>query len=408
MNNIKLGNSQISKKEETLNFYKAKIEKSLFIFEEIFEIEFKNRNQFINYFNINKVSPNMILKGQNGLDSLNKSILNPCWDMINRGGKRWRPMLGLMISDLFKIDLNNPNDQNSKLYYKMFYLTEALHNASLIIDDVEDKSELRRNSPCVHKKYGEGIAINAGVSLMFFPFYKIVQSLENLLLIGELSKVYLEELSAIHIGQGWDIEMKVNNCSATPENYIDIVLMKTGVFPRLIVKLLSVLIKYDDKINKNLEKKHIDYIFKVLLDIIDFLSIAFQIKDDLLNITDTDFSKKKGFLGEVIFVGKLTLMVLHTMNKEDGNNNNCKNRLKEILLMNTKDSDLINEAIQILVENGSIEYATLEMNKNIDKSILLCEQLIEFIVTNKLEIILNIEGINSLKILIDYLIKRSI
>ena len=85
-----------------------------------------------------------------------------------------------------------------------------------------------------------------------------------------------------------------------------------------------------------------------------------------------------------------------------------KNRLKEILLMNTKDSDLINEAIQILVENGSIEYATLEMNKNIDKSILLCEQLIEFIVTNKLEIILNIEGINSLKILIDYLIKRSI
>ena len=69
------------------------------------------------------------------------------------------------------------------------------------------------------------------------------------------------------------------------------------------------------------------------------MSIAFQIKDDLLNITECELSKRKGFFGEDIFEGKLTLMILHTLNLK-GEESKGK-RLQEILAMNTKNPDLI-------------------------------------------------------------------
>ena len=95
--------------------------------------------------------------------------------MIDRGGKRWRPMLWLMITDLFKVDLRNPSSSEmEKLYYKLMYLFESLYNSSLMLDDVEDKSEQRRNKPCVQLTFGVAIAINAGISLIFFPFNNII------------------------------------------------------------------------------------------------------------------------------------------------------------------------------------------------------------------------------------------
>jgi geranylgeranyl pyrophosphate synthase len=44
---------------------------------------------------------------------------------------------------------------------------EVLHNGSLVIDDIEDKSDFRRSKPCLHKIVGEDIAINAGCYMYF-------------------------------------------------------------------------------------------------------------------------------------------------------------------------------------------------------------------------------------------------
>lgn len=48
-------------------------------------------------------------------------------------------------------------------------IIELIHNGSLIVDDIEDGSDLRRGKPCVHKIYGEDIAINAGNAIYFLP-----------------------------------------------------------------------------------------------------------------------------------------------------------------------------------------------------------------------------------------------
>lgn len=397
--------------------YKTKIDNSLYIFEEIFHKEIKSQQQLIDYFDFKNISTNVSLSGSIPLRSINNSIFFPCWDMVARGGKRWRPILGLIISDIFKLDLSNPNkNESQKLYYKLLFLVESLHNASLILDDVEDKSESRRNLPCVHKTFGEAIAINAGISFLFFPFYKIIQHIEDPLIIAELSKSFFQELSAIHIGQGWDIEMNINKRTPSVENYSDTVLMKTGVFPRLIVKLLKILIRDELKKNKISEnqKIEIEKIFDSLIHIVDNMSIAFQIKDDLLNITDSELAKGKGFFGEDIFEGKLTLMVLHSLNKKAENDKEndrvekCKNRLRDILDMKTKDPQLIKEAVDIMISNKSIQFAEYVMNKHVDKANSLCEELINEIDKSINKDKYETKAVQNIKIMIAYLIDRSI
>lgn len=174
-------------------------------------------------------------------------------------------------------------------------------------------------------------------------------------------------MSAIHIGQGWDIEMQVNKRIPYIEDYRNTVLFKTGVFPRFLVKTIFALYsKSDESDKKIMEETKND-----LIAIADYLSIAFQIKDDLLNITDSNVANSKGFLGEDIFEGKYTLMIIHSFEHEFKNSG----RLKEILDLKTKDPKLIKEAIEILKINKSIDYAKEIMNENTKNAIKNCEKL---------------------------------
>ena len=71
-----------------------------------------------------------------------------------------------------------------------------------------------------------------------------------------------------------------------------------------------------------------------------------------MSVESDEYSKERGIIGEDIHEGKRTLMVIHSYHK--GKN---RERLLEILNMKTKDEKLIKEAISILNDNGSINYA---------------------------------------------------
>lgn len=171
-------------------------------------------------------------------------------------------------------------------------------------------------------------------------------------------------MTGIHIGQGWDIEMQVNKRLPLIDDYTNTVLHKTGVFPRFLVKTIFALYEGENK-------KHLEEVKNNLISISDYLSVAFQIKDDLLNISDSELSKSKGVIGEDIFEGKYTLMVIHTLQNHLRNSE----RLKEILHMKTKDPELIKEAIEILRENNSIDFANKIMIENTNKAIESCDLL---------------------------------
>jgi len=131
----------------------------------------------------------------------------------------------------------------------------------------------------------------------------------------------------------------------------------------------------------------------------DNLSIAFQIKDDLLNISPSAVSDSKGMLGEDIFEGKQSLMVIHSLHQRNNQNDAAKSdRLKEILHKKTKDPTLIKEAISILSDLGSIKFAEGKMNEFFEKSLSMCKDL-NSIAVNK-------EATGDIEELAKYLINR--
>jgi len=103
------------------------------------------------------------------------------------------------------------------------------------------------------------------------------------------------------------------------------------------------------------------------------IGIAFQIQDDILDLTGEEFAEKKGGRGQDITEGKRTLIVIHTLkvaNAED------RKRLIEILRMHTADQKLRDEAIAIMQKYGSIDYAKNFAKRIVEESWRNVEKLL--------------------------------
>lgn len=339
-----------------LESYKNLFDKSN-ILEDLLPRQFKSEDELASFFDLNSLSPYLHIRDSITLDSINTSVNTPIWEFLDRGGKRWRPILGLMVSKYLNINIDDYEINN--LLYNILGCIEILHNATLIIDDVIDNSDFRRNKPCTYKIFGNGIAINAGIGLFFYPVIRTIRNLDDDKK-GKFLINYIYEMSAINFGQTLDYEMNNSKRIIFISNYIDTVLCKTGVIPRLMIKLI-----YDFCIkNQNLSRTR-----NKMLKIIDLLSIAFQIADDLLNICENDLSRSKGFLGEDIYEGKLTIMVIKALE----NLNKLKaDRLREILFMKTKKSSLLNEGVELIKSGGGIEFAIEYKENCVNEAIQLC------------------------------------
>jgi geranylgeranyl diphosphate synthase type 3 len=102
-----------------------------------------------------------------------------------------------------------------------------LHTASLLVDDVEDDSELRRGQPVAHKIYGVAQTINSANYVYFKALQKV-----NQLEIQDSITFFTEELLNLHIGQGNDIYWRDNIICPTESEYLQMVSDST-----LMVKL---------------------------------------------------------------------------------------------------------------------------------------------------------------------------
>ena len=95
---------------------------------------------------------------------------------------------------------------------------------------------------------------------------------------------------------------------------------------------------------------------KRTIKFIEALGSAFQIQDDLLSVMSQSYAESRGILSEDIHEGKKTLMIINSIYGESISEKQ-KKRLVEILHMRTDNEDMISEAISILKESGSIQYA---------------------------------------------------
>jgi geranylgeranyl pyrophosphate synthase len=273
------------------------------------------------------------------LQEYEEGLSKPLYELLDRGGKRWRPVLLALVAEAFGV--------KKEVYKTLFPVIEVIHNSSLISDDIEDGSEMRRGKPAVHKIFGVDIALNASEFAFFAPAQACILQNKK---IGKrmklkLIEIYLEEMTKLAMGQAMDIVWHNNIGRAneiTEKEYFQMCAWKTGTLARMAAKMGAAL--------GNASQEAIDAIGEYA----EKIGIAFQIQDDILNLTGEEFAQKKGGPGEDITEGKRSLMVIHTLqvaSQED------KKRLIEILSMHTTDQNLRNEAIAIIKKYNSIQYA---------------------------------------------------
>jgi geranylgeranyl diphosphate synthase type 3 len=110
-----------------------------------------------------------------------------------------------------------------------------LHTASLLVDDVEDSSLLRRGVPVAHSIFGTAQTINSA-NYVYFCALKELQKLNN----PRVVTIYTEELLNLHRGQGMDLFWRDTLTCPTEDDYLEMVGNKTGGLFRLAVKLMQV------------------------------------------------------------------------------------------------------------------------------------------------------------------------
>lgn len=256
-------------------------------------------------------------QGNNHISSLNKTFSQPIWDLLDRGGKRWRPVLCMLVAELL-------GHKRTEIF-EIAALCEIIHNGTLLVDDIEDSSTVRRNKPCVHLLFGTDIAINAG-NLMYYAPMLYLQKCGKFSseIMAKLNQIYFEEMVQLHIGQGWDILWhntdRLDGDFPTEDQYLQMTAHKTGVLARLSSRMVCA------TLNATQEQT------EVLIKFVENMGVAFQIQDDLLNLEGEQFKKTKGYNGEDIHQGKITLMVIHYLQ-----NSKNPNELIEILKKRTED-----------------------------------------------------------------------
>ncbi len=275
-------------------------------------------------------------KWKQDAEALTKAISEPVWDFLARGGKRWRPALMLMCCEAVG------GDPKETLPFTV--IPELIHNGSLIVDDIEDNSDLRRGKPVLHKIFGVDIAVNAGNTIYFLPYIAIQNSDLPETTKREAYEIINAQILKCHFGQAIDIWWHSGKSGMIPtENeYLQMCANKTGSVACMAAKLGALL-------GRGSEKQ-----IKALGEFAEAAGVAFQIKDDILNVECSE-GIGKGF-GDDISEGKRTLMVIHALNTAHASATE-KKRLLEILNSHTKDKSLIGEAIAVIKKHGSIDYA---------------------------------------------------
>ncbi len=289
-------------------------------------------------------------KYEYNLEALDKTVAEPIWDFINRGGKRWRPSLFLLITEAL--------GRKPEELQEFAIIPEIIHNGTIMIDDIEDQSEMRRGKPCTHRLYGLDVAINAGNAMYYFPLLTLLKNRDKLGAekLSKLYAIYTSEMINLSLGQAMDIAWHKGLADAnslTESQYLQMCAYKTGALARMAAKMAAAL---SDASQDTVER---------LGRFAEAVGVAFQIQDDILDLTSRKFADKKGGQGQDITEGKRSLIVIHTLGKAKPAD---KKRLLSILKMHTADQKLKDEAIRIIKRYGSIEYAEQYAKKLVAES----------------------------------------
>lgn len=274
-------------------------------------------------------------------ESDERAVLVPYTHIASKPGKSFRSRLINVFNEIYNIP-QHKTDQIATL-------VAILHNASLLIDDIEDNSTLRRGIPTSHVLFGVPMTINSA-NYMYFRAMEILQTIagDNKLLLHDLMVIFNQEMINLHRGQGLDIHWRENVLHFIPDEtlYFNMVMNKTGGLFRLTVRIMELL--------TDTELPH------SLVPLSNLLGIIYQVRDDYQNLSDEQMVANKG-LAEDISEGKLSFPIIHGLRYGREHDDS---RLQDILQLRTQDVHLKQAALDYLrSESHSLEYTRTKLNE---------------------------------------------
>ena len=265
-------------------------------------------------------------------------LYDPIREFIARPSKGLRPGLLLASAGAHGGTVDDGLDLAAAL--------ELLHNAFLVHDDIEDESLMRRGRPTLHRTIGIPLAVNIGDALnalalrVAHSYASTLEPVPAAMLGEELDHLLLESLEGQALELGWTRD---NRCDLDVADYLELVLKKTAwysfVHPMRMGALSAGHVDDLDRFNR----------FGFLL------GAAFQIQDDVLNLTG-DLGRYGKEIGGDLWEGKRTLILTHAFTHLGGHDQQWLERLFATPRARrlARQLDIANE---ILTASGSIAWA---------------------------------------------------
>lgn len=239
------------------------------------------------------------------------------------GGKRVRPAIVLLVSRATMLE-----DDITERHRRLAEITEMIHTASLVHDDVVDEAELRRGVPTVNSLFGNGVALLAG-DFLFAQSSWYLANLDNLEVVKLLSEVIMNFATG-EIQQG----MSQFDPEVTIEAYLQKSYYKTASLIANSAKAAGLLSDVSQETAEHLYGYGRHW------------GLAFQIVDDILDFTGSTSTLGKPALAD-ISSGNLTAPALYALEE--------KPYLEELIERQFSKPGDLESAIALITDSNGIE-----------------------------------------------------
>lgn len=223
-----------------------------------------------------------------------KTLYQPIDYLMGIGGKRIRPLMCLLAYKLYQ--------QKVEKIISYAVTIEVFHNFTLMHDDIMDKAPLRRGKKTVHEKWNISTAILSG-DVMLVKVYEMFSALDPETLKHVLI-AFNQCAAEVCEGQQWDMDFE-NYSKVSVAQYIEMIRLKTAVLLGFSLELGAILAKAPEAD------------CKAIRTFGQSIGIAFQLKDDLLDV----YADKKKFgkqVGGDIIANKKTFLLIKALQKAKG------------------------------------------------------------------------------------------
>jgi geranylgeranyl diphosphate synthase type II len=286
-----------------------------------------------------------------------QSLYAPIRYAMAGNGKRIRPVLLLLTCDALKGPVEEALPAAAAV--------ELMHNFTLVHDDIMDRDDTRRGRPTVHCKWDNDVALLAGDGLVALAYRSLLRTRTPNVL--RMTQVFTDGIIELCEGQALDRDFEQRD-DVTMAHYLNMIMKKTA-------RLLAICTEIGALVAEATEAQ-----IKLLREFGEHLGLAFQIQDDLLDITISQEILGKDF-GSDVKRRKRTFLYVYAMAHGARQH---RQSLKELFQKPVIAKSDILAAQQIFHAAGSLAAAEAAVRDHLQKALDCLTQLKPAVATTDL------------------------